>query len=138
MFRHKNCNGTVVISLAKAVKIVSPGCVITTKGISPGAIEINQIERANSGFVCLKCGHDFDEKLTDLLVYCMACNEYHPVVNMLVNDFVLGLVCESCYKTITGTGPTDESIGTIREVLSLPKDIKFVPLLEVLLKPIRL
>ena len=135
MLKHNKCGGPVILSLANSIKIVSPGFSISTRGISPGVMEIQSISKS-PGFVCLKCGHVFDPDLTDLLGFCITCSDYYPVQQIAVTDF-LSSVCTDCFEEISKPGRSDDdAIQRVKEVITMPRGTKAVSLKDIMTKPI--
>ena len=136
MFRHKKCGGTVILNMSKSMLLVSPGCYISPKGISPGAMEIQKLAKGLCGYLCLKCNADFTTDLSDVESMCMTCNEWFPVADVNVTEYIT-IICDTCLEALMGTVvPKDEVLKRLRECLSIPRDSSIVKLDTVMLKPV--
>lgn len=132
------CGGGVVLDISRGFIISSPSMAISPDGITAGVLEINVRKSPGEGveFLCSKCAHIVDP--SDICCQCLVCKEYRPVSEMHVSLQIL-FACESCRSSMEGTNKniSDEMAKTI-SYLKAPRDVlQFVPMLEVLAKPLR-
>lgn len=97
--KHKNCGGNIVLDLSSVYIINSPTIVISTKGMSPGMIQIDSSPGKNaSKLSCNKCGESFSGKEKfeeEILGTCSICNKEFPPSELKVNDYI-PMVCNEC------------------------------------------
>lgn len=96
---HKKCGGNIVMDCSSLYKIQSPSVVITTKGISPGMVQIDIAnKRESSKLMCSSCGQIFQTKEefdTEILETCIICEHEKSPSEIMINDYV-NKICKEC------------------------------------------
>jgi hypothetical protein len=96
---HKSCGGKIVLDCTSMYIIQSPSIIISSKGISPGMIQIDSCkDKKGVKLLCSKCQITFsgkDDFENNLLDTCGICGNNHPPSKLRVSEF-LSKVCEDC------------------------------------------
>jgi hypothetical protein len=98
---HKKCGGQIVLDLSGSFVINSPSLNITTKGISPGMIQIDaSSQKKRPVLICKICEEKFstqDEFEEGILEICGVCGHEYPPSEIRVTDFI-SRICNNCMK----------------------------------------
>lgn len=137
---HKKCGGNIVMDCSSMYKIQSPSIQITTRGIQPGMVQIDTLnKRETPKLMCSSCGDVFQTKEefeSEILETCNICEHEKPPSKIMVNDYVYK-ICNECIdrannpEKLNPKLSKDRTLSLYGQVL---KKVENVSLLTILMK----
>ena len=146
LLTHK-CGGLVALDASVYYRLIAPSFDITSTGITRYTIDILRVPNDNfkisPRYLCATCGEVLDEETlkTDVFAQCCVCGKKSAVETTGVHTQV-PFLCTTCVKDLKkGTGDitsVDEYIQEFLKVFQFGKTVRTVPLIKVLLMPIKI
>jgi hypothetical protein len=137
---HNKCGGAIVMDCSSMYKIQSPSIVITTRGIQPGMVQIDALnKRETPTLMCSSCGDIFqskDEFESEILETCSICEHEKSPSEIIITEYVYK-ICKDCIDRANSPEKLNSKISKDR-TLSLYgqvlKKVESISLLTILMK----
>jgi len=135
MFHHTICHSLLRIDLSKQIKFVATSVAINPFGFNFGAVEVTGTSLSSSsglGFECPKCG-SLEKKENEVCCQCLVCLKNKPLKEIFTS-MEIPYICQDCLKQLTSPDvrKDSEEIKQMREFLSIPDEINFKSILDIL------
>jgi hypothetical protein len=132
MLKHHKCGGNLSVNVTNLLIFKSPSVSFSSRGMTVGVLELQSKDSGQPSFHCGKCGGELSLKeLDQITVECMVCRK-NKRIKEIFNSEVLPSICDSCLDGLTGKKDPEEDIQRISRLLSIPKDMVFLPFSDIL------
>lgn len=124
--KHRDCGGHIILVASEMYELVSPSLSITTRGISPGILELSTKKGGSFKLLCSQCGEIFSSKEEfeeEVIESCSFCKGEKSPSELLVSD-MFAPICKSCRSKTPERKPAREQTMTDKLLIMYSEYLK--------------